>query len=71
MEFVIDEDVKAVAEFMQNQIAASRLVAVANAMAKLAPLFWGKYQPDELDIIRLVPPPISGCDQRTQSSASV
>jgi len=75
MDCVLDEDVKAVAEFMQNQIPASRLVAVAQAVAQIAPLMWSRYQfnpPEEVDAIRLVsqPPIASVCDRHIQSSGT-
>ena len=53
MDLVIDSDVKAVAEFMQSHFAASRLVSVAQAMARLAPILWGRYPPEEIDALML------------------
>jgi hypothetical protein len=50
---VVDADVRAVAEFMQGRIAASRLVAVANGLAAMAPLLWGTYQPEPVQALRL------------------
>jgi hypothetical protein len=41
MNLEIDPDVKAVAEFMQSNVAADRLERVADAIGKLAPLLWG------------------------------
>ena len=55
MNLVADTDVLAVAEFMQTQIAASRLVAVANGVAAIAPILWGTYQRDAIDTLRLEP----------------
>lgn len=56
---VVDEDVRAVAEFMQGRIAASRLVAVADGLAGIAPLLWGKFQPEAVQAIRLEGQPIT------------
>jgi hypothetical protein len=43
MDLEIDKDVKAVAEFMQERIEASRLVSVADGVARMAPILWGRY----------------------------
>ena len=48
MELILDPDVKAVAEFMQSQIPASRLVSVADGLAKLAPILWDKYEAESV-----------------------
>ena len=69
-EFVIDDDVHAVAEFMQRSIPAMKLVAVASRVSAVAPLLWGEYQPESVRALRLVSLPISGCDQRKQSVSS-
>lgn len=66
----IDSDVQAVAEFMQARIAASRLVAVADGLAAIAPLLWGRYKPEAVQVIRFVAPSITGCAERTQPAAS-
>jgi len=73
MELVLDDDVKAVAEFMQGSISAHRLVAVATGVAQLASLLWGQYQSENVEVLRLVrpAPTTSSCDPRIQSSASV
>ena len=68
---VVDEDVLSVVEFMQGGIAASRLVAVAEGLAAMAPLLWGQYQREELRALRLaVAAPISDDGQRTRLTAS-
>lgn len=43
MTFDADADVQAVAEFMQANIAASKLVSVATAIGRLAPILWGHF----------------------------
>lgn len=68
---VMDSDVQIVLEFMQSNIPAVRFVAVANAIKAIAPLLWGEYQPEKVQILWLEPPPISACDQHTQSVANV
>lgn len=55
---IVDDDVRVVAEFMQGRIAASRLVAVANGLAAMAPLLWGRYQSEDVQIVRLEADPI-------------
>ena len=50
---VADPDVQAVAEFMQARIAASRLVAVADGLAAMAPLLWGRYAAEAVQALRL------------------
>jgi hypothetical protein len=69
MELVIDPDLKSVAEFMQEQLPANRLVAVANGLAGIAPLLWGQYQSEEVETLRLVSPPISS-DRPVSTQAS-
>jgi hypothetical protein len=49
----IDPDVQRVAEFMQSRLMASRLVPVATAIAKLAPILWGRYSVDEVAALTL------------------
>lgn len=53
MELVLDPDVQAVAEFMQQRMHANRLVAVANGIAGIAPLLWGRHQQEEIYTLRL------------------
>ena len=65
---IVDDDVQAVAEFMQGKIAASRLVAVADGLAAIAPLLWGRFQPDAIQAIRLEAAPIAAV--RTPTTAS-
>jgi hypothetical protein len=48
MNLEIDPDVKAVAEFMQGNLPASRLVSVASAVAALAPILWGQHQSESI-----------------------
>jgi len=55
----IDPDVHSVAEFMQTQIAASRLVSVASQLAAIAPLLWGDYERSTVQVLRLVAEPIA------------
>ncbi|MGA9795827.1 MAG: hypothetical protein WBQ17_09865 [Rhizomicrobium sp.] len=56
MNFLIDPDVKAVAIFMQENIAAGRLVSVAEGVGELAPLLWGRYAPERIDVLSLAHP---------------
>jgi hypothetical protein len=66
----IDPDVKMVAEFMQERIAASRLKGTADGLAAIAQLLWGQYEPEDVAVLRLVCEPISLGDQHKQPNAS-
>ena len=70
MNVLLDADVQAVMEFMQEKVEAGRLVGVSRGIAALAPLLWGQYQPETVDPLRLAEPSISGCDPPTQPSSS-
>ncbi|HZS85398.1 MAG TPA: hypothetical protein VFA50_21195 [Stellaceae bacterium] len=54
MDLFIDPDVKSIAEYMQSSLSATRLVPVAMALAKLAPILWGRYSVDEVDVLALI-----------------
>ena len=41
MELKMDADVKAAAEFLQANFAASKLVAISESLRAVAPLLWG------------------------------
>jgi hypothetical protein len=70
MDLIIDGDVQAVAEFMQVNIPATRLVAVATHVAAIAPILWGIHPAESVIPLRLAPStPISGCDLPKQSCA--
>jgi uncharacterized protein YjeT (DUF2065 family) len=67
----MDSDVQSVAAFMQAQIAASRLVAVAEGLAAIAPALWGRYVPEPVQALRLsVVAPSAADGQQTRSSAN-
>lgn len=55
MSLVLDPDVQRIAEFMQREIAADRIIAVANGLAAVAPLLWAP----ERSVLTLRAPPIS------------
>ena len=67
---VIDDDVHAVLEFMQTNIPATRLVAVAAGIAELAPVVWGEYQPEPVPALRLVHRPATFSEPQTRSASS-
>jgi hypothetical protein len=67
---VIDDDVHAVLEFMQKNIPAGRLVAVAAGISSLAPILWGEYQPESIRAFQLVHQLIWAHDQHTQSASN-
>jgi hypothetical protein len=70
MELVIDPDVKAVAEFMQERFRASRLRSIADGVAALGPLLWSEYEVESLRTLRLIAPAISACDPQKQPDAT-
>lgn len=69
MAIEIDSEVEAVVEFMAQSIPASRLVAVANGLAALAPSLWGGYESEGIAPLRLVSSPIRD-DRRKPASSS-
>jgi hypothetical protein len=61
MKVVMDEDVKRVAEFMQENVPADRLAAVARGVGQLAPILWGHYYNSEIFPLSLRGDEISIC----------
>jgi hypothetical protein len=55
MQLKMDGDVQAVAEYMQSNIPAARLVGVAAGIAAIAPLLWGRYSPEQVNPVWLSP----------------
>ena len=43
MDLIVDEDVKAVLEFMQHRMPASKLMPAAEAIGKMGPVLWGHH----------------------------
>ena len=70
MQLEMDGDVKAVAEFMQQNIPASKLVGVATVIGQLAPILWGRFPVEDVIHMRLQGEAISDCDQRKLSVAT-
>jgi hypothetical protein len=70
MELVFDVDARAVFEFMLANVPAAKLVAVANAVAQIAPVLWGHYKSEEVRALTWEWSSISACDPRTRSTAS-
>jgi len=54
-ELSMDQHVKLVAEFMRAHVPAAKLVNVAQALAELAPILWGKYEREEVRALALMP----------------
>jgi len=67
MEAVIDPDVKAVAEFMQSNIEARKLVGVAESLRAIAPILWGRYNQTPVAGIELLAESVSPglCESRS------
>jgi hypothetical protein len=70
MDLHIDPDLKAVAEFMQGHVPASKLVHIAQNLSALAPLLWGAYQTEQVTALCLRLSAISRDGPRTQSDAT-
>lgn len=69
MNVTMDSDVQLVAEFMQNNVPASRLLSVATGLAACAPLLWGQFAAaDVTPPLSLQAEPISGPQTRSTSS---
>lgn len=60
MNLEMNGNVKLVAEFMQAEIPAAELVAVATELARLAPILWGEYRAVNVKGLRLAPEPLVG-----------
>jgi hypothetical protein len=56
MNLKLDDDVRAVADFMVANIPAGRLVSVANCVSTIAPAIWGHHKSEPVVTIRLVEP---------------
>lgn len=70
MDVIIDPDVKSVLQFMQSNVPASKLLAVADGVADLARLLWEHYKQDEIELLRIKAAPISLDDPHTQPASS-
>lgn len=64
-----DPDVQAVAEFMQRNIPAARLVGVATGLGMIAPALWGQHDPSPVIPLTLQPTIMSGCLHGSQSTS--
>jgi len=49
MQIVLDSDIKAVAEFMQGNIPAAKLVSVADNLPTVARLLWSQFPQESCD----------------------
>ena len=55
MDVVLDSDVRAVLEFMQTRIAASKLVPIAERLPEMAKLLWSRYPQEPVEPISMRP----------------
>jgi hypothetical protein len=65
MDLVIDPDVRAVAEFMQSKMPTSKLVGIADGIARIAPTLWGRYMPESVSVLMLSHPQPSASESVT------
>jgi hypothetical protein len=70
IQFEVDSDSSAVLEFMVRHVPASKLLAVAEAVAKLAPVLWSHHPRDEVRALNLKHPVIEAHEPHRQPSAS-
>lgn len=68
MNVVMDPDVQRVMEFMHNGTAANRLVNVAQGVAALAPILWGRYGSEPVQALELECNTM--CPAKTQSASN-
>lgn len=66
----IDAEASDVLAYMARNIPTSRLVGIADAVGKLAPLLWGHFSAEEVRPARLCYPAISGCGLRTPPTST-
>ena len=59
MELVLNEETKAVLEFMQANIPSSKLLGVADSIPNVARLLWSGYPQEPLKILQLTGTPIT------------
>jgi hypothetical protein len=52
----VDPDLKAVADFMQSQLPAGKLISVSDQIPKLARLLWGNYPQEPCRALFLTTP---------------
>ena len=64
MDLVLDSDIKAVLEYMQANVPASKLIGVAERVQELARPLWGQFPQEPCHSISLVSPKL---DQGNQS----
>ena len=69
MQLQIDEEVKKVLEFMQNNICASKIFNVANSIKELALPLWGHYKREEVRTLCLRHEPLESDDEQPQLAA--
>jgi len=58
MQFVADEHVKAVVEFMQSKIPTAKLIGISDRMPEIARLLWGHFPQEPCTALSLVVPKI-------------
>jgi hypothetical protein len=72
MQVEIDEHVRAVLNYMQENIPASKLVGVGDAIPKMARLLWDQFQQEPVLVMGLRDPkPKTGQEHQSLSIASV
>lgn len=69
MNLIMDPDVQTVAEFMQSNLPANRLVDVSGSLSKLAEVLWGHYERVAAPSVQLTLPQVTSLQQPTASES--
>ena len=62
MAIEMDAEIQRLAEFMQREFAAAQLVSMAENMAVLAPVLWGKYEREAKELFLFRSAHLQACD---------
>jgi hypothetical protein len=67
MSVTMDQEVEAVARFMETHFEATKLVSIAEAVSGLAPVLWGRFARAPVNPLALVGP-IPSAEQKPASA---
>jgi len=63
----MDKDLRAVVEFMQENVECSKLMTIADALPQLSRLLWGSFPQESVEVLS-VRPTKTECNQSQLSS---
>jgi hypothetical protein len=70
LKVAIDVDVKAVLEFIQDNVPANKLIAVSERLPEFARLLWGHFPQESCNVLRLELEKSPKTDSENQSQPS-